>query len=299
MSFSVKSGANHMQVNEEALEDFWNFINRRHKIFLKKWRGDPKPWTDDPILRDWKFCNPFRTNDKQSKLLIDNIIKPHWNDDLSLMLFNIYAFRAFNWWPTYSWLVRGMGRNGWLDRWDSEQAKADLYVWASDMPKLTSGAYMIRGREGMPKYESIVETLTKVWEQSPYIAEHMQKWSLGMKQTQYLLMSQKFWGWGSFTTYQIVLDLTYTKWLENAVDINTWCEFGPGAIRGIREIYPELPKNMMLEAARGLLLDSPKFLQSHVPTLSLQDIEFCLCELQSYERVKRGGRKKERYSGNG
>lgn len=294
------------EFNQEAYDDFWNFINRRHKIFLKKWRGDPKPWTDDVILREWKFCNIFRQYDRQSKWLIDNVIKPHWNDDLGLLLFNLYAFRAFNYNPTYRMLLVGLLERGiqkkpehLIDNWDPQIAKEVLEQNSRSLGRLTSGAYMIRGREGMPKYESIVQTLTSIWEQAPYVAEHLQKWSMGMKQIQDLLMSQKFWGWGSFTTYQIVLDLTYTKWLENASDINTWCEFGPGAVRGIREIYPELPNKMMLEAARGLLLDSPKFLEPHVPKLSLQDIEFCCCELSSYERVKHGGRKKERYPGNG
>ena len=288
-------------VNEEAWMDFWHFINERHKIFLKKTVGRPKPWTDDPILQGWKFCNVFRYNDKQSKLLIDNIIKPHWNDDLSLMLFNIYAFRAFNWWPTYNYLVQGWQstKNGWFESCDPELIKDKLYAHVGEgNAKLTSGAYMIRGREGMPKYESIVQTLTEIWEKKEALSILFSKFtSDSLQATQEFLMNQKFWGWGSFTTYQIVLDLTYTKWLENAVDINTWCEFGPGAIRGIHEIYPELPKNMMLQAARGLLLDSPKFLEGHVPTLNLQDIEFCLCELQKYRRIKAGGKSKAKYNG--
>lgn len=284
-----------MLVNEEAYQDFFYWINERHKIFLKKWRGDHKPWTDDPILRDWKFCNVFRQYDKQSKLLIDNVIKPHWNDDLSLMLFNIYAFRAFNWAPTYANLVKDFGKNGWLEYWSDTVGKDSLQDTLITNGKLTSGAYMIRGREGMPKYESIVQTLTDIWQEKEHVAKQFIDSVFSLEAAQILLYSRGYWGWGPFTTYQIVLDLTYTKWLENAVDINTWCEFGPGAIRGIREIYPELPKNMMLDAIRGLLLDSPKFLEGHVPTLTLQDIEFSLCELQKYRRIKAGGRSKERY----
>lgn len=284
--------------NEEAWIDFWHFINERHMIYLKKTVGRPKPWTEDPILRDWKFCNVFRQYDRQSKLLIDNVIKPHWNDDLGLMLFNIYAFRAFNWWPTFQGICANYGPD-WLTKWEPESVKDVLCTMLTEPnSKLTSGAYMIRGREGMPKYESIVQTLTDVWRIVPDISRYIQEFHIGsMRVIQEILMGQRFWGWGPFTTYQIVLDLTYTKWLENAVDINTWCEFGPGAIRGIREIYPELPKNMMMDAARGLLLDSPKFLEGHVPTLTLQDVEYALCELQKYRRIKAGGKSKEKYPG--
>lgn len=287
-------------IDTQAFNDFFYFINERHKIYLKKTTGRPKPWTDDPILRDWKFCNVFRQYDKQSKLLIDNVIKPHWNDDPALMLFNIYAFRAFNWARTYSCLVEGMGQNNWLNRWEPKEAQMLLWNYNRNQGlKLTSGAYMIRGREGIPKYESIVQTLTTIWETKDEIITKFTN-PITAHTLEALFATcdaRKFWGWGEFTTYQIVLDCTYSPILENPDDINTWCIFGPGAIRGIHEIYPELPKNMMLQAARGLLLDSPKFIEGHVPTLTLQDCEFALCELQKYRRIKAGGRSKERYSG--
>lgn len=290
-----------MQFNQEAFLDFWGFINERHRIFLKKEQGFPKPWTPDPILQKWRFCNVFRNLDTQSRWLIKKVIEPHWEDDPALMIFNIYAFRAFNWWPTYHGITSNWTGNGdaFIYSWNPERILDIIYSMISEGDtKLTSGAYMIRGREGMPKYESIVQTLTEIWEAKDELA--LRLWAVGsnsLEEYQKLLMERKFWGWGAFTTYQIVLDLTYTKWLEHAVDINTWCEFGPGAVKGIREIYPELPKNMILDAARGLLLDSPKFLEPHVPTLTLQDIEFSLCELQKYRRIKNGGRSKQHYAG--
>lgn len=288
-----------MQFNQEAYDTFFYWIQERQKIFLKRWAGKPKPWSEDPIFQQNKFCNVFRRQDKQSQYLINGIINPHWNDNLALLLFNLYAFRAFNWWPTYTYLVGVMGRNGWLDRWDEEEAKSALYALMGEGNcQLTSGAYMIRGMEGKPKQESIPEVLTKVWEQAPYLVEYFQKFDFNtLEQTQELLLSQKFWGWGPFTTYQIVLDMTYTKFLENAVDINEWCEFGPGAAKGIRCIWPDAKKSEMLKLAKQLQRYSVNKLPKDFPSIDINTVEFVLCELSKYLRIKSGGKGKMKYNG--
>lgn len=278
-------------MNQEAFSDFWLWINERHRIYLRKEAGEPKPWSSDPIFQEWKFCNVFRPLDTQSKYLIEEVIKPAWNWDPAILLFNIFAFRAFNWAPTYEAI------GGYQFEWN-ERAVAKLLRLHAEKNKLTSGAYMIRGRQGMSKYRSIAMTLTKVWEYREYMLQQFQDQPIyTLEEAQELFMAMKFWGWGPFTIYQIVLDLTYTKFLQGATDINTWCEFGPGAQRGIKLIYPELKNKEMLEATRGLLLDSPKFLEPHVPTLTLQDIEFSLCELGKYWRIKHGGKSKNKYDG--
>lgn len=278
-------------INQEAFETFWYWINERHKIYIKKEAGEPKPWSDDPIFQTWRFCNVFRQLDTQSKYLIDNIIKPAENWDPAVLLFNIYAFRAFNWYPTYE----AMG--GYQFEWN-ERAVGKLLKAHAEKNKLTSGAYMIRGRQYMAKYNSILQTLTNIWKNSEFLIEHLTKYGRGsLEEYQKILMWMGFWGWGPFTTYQIVLDLTYSPILRGATDINTWCEFGPGAKRGIKLIYPELKNSEMLQATRGLLLDSPKFLEPHVPTMTLQDIEFSLCELGKYMRAKAGGKGKNHYDG--
>lgn len=279
-------------MNEAAYNTFWKFINQRHLIYLKKKAGAPKPWSDDPIFQQWKFCNVFRIYDKQTQLLLEHVIGPHYNDDPAILLFNIFAFRAFNWWPTYE----RMG--GWRTFWDTftEQGVLEHYVKIENQ-KLTSGAYMIRGKEGKPKYVSLPETLEDIWNRKEAIIEEIESTTRSLEFAYDAILDEHFWGWGEFTTYQIVLDLTYTLILYNAEDINTWCAFGPGAKRGIRLIYPDLPESEMLSAARGLLLDSPKFLEDHMPAMTLQDVEFSLCELQKYMRIQAGGKSKERYPG--
>lgn len=285
-----------MAINIQAQNDFWWFVNERHRMYLKKAAGAPKPWTEDPALRDWKYCNVFRSLDTQSRILISEL-NSHSDASIQTKIFNIFVFRAFNWWVTYKEI------GGWFTDWDAETlGKVYTMLEMRQGVKLTSGAYMIRGREGMPKYESIVQTLTDIWNNLESLTEDIREEDT-LENAYNAIMAQDFWGWGPFTAYQVVLDFTYgndpvLKWTLNT-DINSWCEFGPGAKRGLREIWPEikLTRDFMIEGAKHLLLDQVKYREEHVPEMTLQDIEFCLCELSKYRRIKAGGKSKERYAG--
>lgn len=150
-------------INQEAFDTFFYWINERESIRQKREAGLPKPWSEDTIFQEWKFCNVFRQYDKQSRWLLENVIMPEHSlpSDDGLLLFNIYAFRAFNWYETYD-LLRDV-QTGWI-QWNENNAKYILSNLVNSGHKLTSGAYMIRGVQGRPKYESIPEVLTRIWE---------------------------------------------------------------------------------------------------------------------------------------
>lgn len=289
-----------LKINRQNLEIFTYWINERHRIYIKKTAGEPKPWSDDPIFQNYKFDNVFRYLDKQSQWLIQHVIKPHKEDDPAILLFNIFVFRAFNWSPTYAEILTqlynaGFKENAWIDYWEEENIKNVLEPISLDPTRqLTSGAYMIRGYKDKPKWESIPETLTQIWERKNALTEYIQKWHL-LQTTTEAFINQRFWGWGPFTCYQVALDLTYTTILENPRDINTWCEFGPGAIRGLTAIFPDIKKKDYLNAAKWLLKNVVT--EEHVTQLNLQDIEFCLCELQKYLRIKEGMGGVAKYNG--
>jgi hypothetical protein len=285
-----------MPFDEHAYETFWYWIKERFAIHIAKDLGHPKPWSQDPIFQQWKFCNVFRTDDTQTRWLLQ-ILYQHGKESLALTIFNIYAFRAFNWLESYD-LLRN-SQTGWISSWSENAAKTVLAnkVLASADAKLTSGAYMIKGVEGKKKYESIPEVLSRIWQMKYYLAERIQDEPIDtMEGLQELLLAQKFYGWGEFSTYQVVLDLMYTPFF-NDFDPNIWCAFGPGAKRGIRCIWPEAKSNEMLYYATRLFNEQASYRDPSVPAMTLQDIEFSLCELSKYLRIERGGRSKATYAG--
>src|ERR1051325_10786125 len=98
-----------LQTAPESL--FWWWISERHAIYLKRARGDAKPWTTDPILQLYKFTNPFRENDRGTVWLRKAFLGPHRDDALDLLAFNIGWYRMFNWWGTGQTL-------GWQTDWN-------------------------------------------------------------------------------------------------------------------------------------------------------------------------------------
>lgn len=277
------------EINQEAYQTFWYWINERQKVWSRKYNGYPKPWSDDPIFQEWKFCNVFRRLDKQSQFLIERVINPHKADNQADLLFNIFLFRAFNWWDTYKLL-------GWQDNFRYTEALRILTQQRMRQEKLTSGAYMIRGRQGFPKYHSILMTVDKVWSERQTLLEIVQQ-NNSIQTATKTISNGNFWGWSDFTAYQVALDLTYSPIMPKPSDLNEWCAFGPGAARGIRLIFPDLEKSRFLEMAMFLWRAQDRHLETHVPSMTLQDIEFSLCELSKYMRIKNGGKSKEKYDG--
>lgn len=59
---------------DEVYDLYWYFAYERQNIFWKKLDGKKAPWTDDPILQEYKFCNSYRVNDRVSQYLLKNVI---------------------------------------------------------------------------------------------------------------------------------------------------------------------------------------------------------------------------------
>lgn len=67
------------------------FINERNKIWQKKVAGELPPYTDDPILSTYRFCNIFREFDRQT-IEFHTLLNP-LRDDFPLWLLNMFYCR--------------------------------------------------------------------------------------------------------------------------------------------------------------------------------------------------------------
>ena len=82
-------------LNKINLKHFYNWLTERYEIHVKKdIKRLSKPWTNDPVLQKYKFCNVRREHDRESRWLIKNIV----NSGLSYenKLLNIILFRLIN-----------------------------------------------------------------------------------------------------------------------------------------------------------------------------------------------------------
>jgi hypothetical protein len=98
--------------------------------------------------------------------------------------------------------------------------------------------------------------------------------------------------------YEMVTDMRHTPLLNDAKDIMTWANMGPGAQRGLRRLgYPATNQKQGNESMRALLDNWTEKLWAKIPEpytaadyplLEMRDIEHSLCETDKYLRTKNG-----------
>ena len=79
---------------EDPVGAFFDFCRKREEIRIKREKGDPFPWSDDPIFQRGRFLNVFREDDRGSKAIIrfsDGLEK-----DLPLLIQSVFFSRWCN-----------------------------------------------------------------------------------------------------------------------------------------------------------------------------------------------------------
>jgi hypothetical protein len=282
---------------------FWYWVAERHAIFLRRQAGQPKPWTTDPILRDYKFTNPFRENDRGTVWLRENFLIQHYHDDPRLVAGNICWYRMFNWWGTGETL-------GWRTSWDVEAIKIKLHHGADYLGhQVFTGAHIVYSPPGRSKIDAIVDVCADLWTLCQETA-----WSIGVESTslQYVFeLLKTVHCVGNFMAYEMVTDMRHTKLLEKALDIMTWANMGPGAKRGLQRLGMDCRNQEEgCESMRALLRRAPfEYVAqfaipggivdlSEMPQFEMRDIEHSLCEFDKYCRVKFGeGEPRSKFDG--
>jgi hypothetical protein len=270
---------------------FWYWVNERHQIYTRRSAGAPKPWTDDPILRAYKFTNVFRQLDRGTVWLTEHFIAPHRLDDPSLLLANIAWYRAFNWTGTGELL-------GWRKVWQAPLVTRALKRAQAQGKQVFTGAHIVYGGgRGESKVDAVVATCADIWSRRKIITQ-VARFSRSLQVTFNELRQAR--GVGGFIAYEIVSDLRHTYVLCDAYDVNRWANVGPGALRGLRRLDPAMPPKDALQRMRDLLGRSRENTGAHVPQMELRDIEHSLCEFDKYCRVKFGeGRPRSTFDGEG
>jgi len=291
-----------------SLEDqFWAQINERHSIYLKKEAGAPKPWTDDPIMQQYKFTNVFRELDRTTIFVRENIREP-LGDEPELLLFNVALFRQTG---------AAEGWQGIVRRW-SAAGQALKYVEAQEKgTKVFTGAYMVTGMfpgaKGNNKVVSLFKyALQPVWENRRRLAALCDR-ARSMEALTRALGEFMGWKGNRFMAYEVACDLLYTPLLSGAIDQFTWANPGPGAQRGLSRLYGgeinmgrgagSRGRDTCIKEMQGLLKQAPKKLGRHIlkdPSgeVDMRFIENALCEFDKYQRTQLGqGRPRSKYNG--
>lgn len=305
---TIKKWSNTVQLNHNEIKKFFAYANERERIRISKESGAPKPWTKDEILLQHRFCNVFREDDKVTRWFRDNIRQPLRNDPTVLLA--TFAFRFFNL-PSSAEVMLDHGglevfkTENWL-----KNAKSIARGIKKNKQKVT-GAYMTKTPTGLDKTDGCMQVIKWFIEgcvaPPEALAKHLVNNQFTLKQTTEWLSEAPFMG--PFCAYEVVTDLYHTYLLENASDIMTWANPGPGAARGLSRMCGEdktaLKRNraadvtLMQELMHDLLILSRLSSNWLFPRdWDMRTVEHTLCEYDKYERTRQGqGQPRSRYQG--
>jgi hypothetical protein len=295
---------NKMGTIEDRLHAAFDFARERHAIYLRRSRGLPKPWTRDPILSGFRFCNIYRQLDTVSIWINENIIQPY-EDDPNLW-FMLCAARVINWPPSLTAMMDVKGGFGIGGRYDPYIACKALKARKDAGEKVVTGAYLVNS-VASPDDPDLIrgdklafvthKTLGHIWPDRDKLTPRFKR---TLQESVETLMEYK--GYGAFTSYQITVDLSYNKkWLAKAPDINTFNAAGPGTKRGLGRIYTGDKGGIMQEDVRKCILhmhkiggsekywpQTSKDMSKGFAPIELSNVSNLNCEFDKYVRTFNG-----------
>ncbi len=319
---------------ESRVVDFFDFVVHRQLIYYKKEVLREKyPWTTDPILNEYHFCNVFREADRGTRYII-NYFKKYPDISKEKVLYTLVFYRHFNVsglmdhlqehycqhpdkYPRLQELEQGLVPY-LLDeqaRWQFEQLLTD---YKARRGTLYNVAYRVAPHVVNPDYPHRAKhvqftfVLKKLSKQVHAILQRI----LGATEpSESSLPLQSIPSVGAFLAYEIWTDLTYFSWFKWSDD--DYVSIGPGAAGGLQVIFGgnsadhqgqkgvdackqlrDLQKQYLprLSKKYGIQWEEISLPESSTrPWLSLRNIEHALCEFRKYWQRKRGKGRKRYY----
>lgn len=286
------------------VDEFFAVARERYRIKLLRDSGAPPPWTKDPHLAAWRFCQVHREDDKTTQWFRENVRDVlnrtglNADDPLKHHLAILEAALFFR----------------WFNRIETGQAVLDLLLYGWDqtiarerltgVSPVVTGAYIIKAGDGVSKLEGILACIEQA---RPQLPRFLKEWE------QYEPTLQKAWQdlktlnyMGGFMSYEVVSDLRWTPILDKATDILTWCNAGPGCARGLGWLTTgdssffncgAKDQRIMLDLMRQILELSkdPNYWPAEWRQWEMREVEHWNCEYDKYKRAQSGDRLKRRF----
>lgn len=215
---------------------YWHFAAERQKAFTRRVAGETGPWTDDPILQEFKFCNTYRASDRVSQYMIRDVCYHDENCDDADRIFQIIAFRTFSNIATWRSVRGHLGRYPVL-----EDLRSGAFTKALDATKVTNsrlytGAFILCATDAYGqslKHLNHVALFRHMMLDDDFGSQLQECTSLGAVYDAILAYPLM----GAFMAYQTAIDLNYSP-LVNFSE-NDFTQPGPGALRGMKKVFSD------------------------------------------------------------
>ena len=275
-----------MTFTAAAIEIFWAYVHERECIRLRRAAGAPPPWTDDPVLQEWKFTNVRREHDRTTRAFVD-AYRAHAMARPEVALLNCAAYR---WFGTAEFAAAA----GWLTS-DKDLprvvALAAARLAAGDV--VFTGAYKVSNSGyAAPKERVVGANLAALWGAAPGVVEAIEStntWEAGYRR----LSDVRGHGGTGFMAKEVLQD--YLLWRRKPVtDAATFTPVGPGARRGLDRLlgrpvgagWNERQATARVVELLGVVGPNWRKAFPRGGKLTAHDVQFCLCEVDKMLRVR-------------
>lgn len=218
-------------------EFYWRFAAERQRAFMRRVAGDPQPWTEDPILQTYKFCNVYRAADRVSQYMIREVCCHSESCSPEDRLFQIVAFRTFSKIETWRGVRSVLGHYPTLDDLADGSFTEALNEVKAKNGGLYTGAFILCATDAYGqslKHLNHVELFRHM-----FLSDDLGERLLGagsLREVYNLLHGYPLMG--DFMSYQTTIDLNYSDLINYSE--NEFTQAGPGALRGLKKVFESL-----------------------------------------------------------
>lgn len=215
---------------------YWRLATERQRIFHRRISQAPGPWTDDPILEHFKFCNAYRASDRVSQYLIREVIYSPAGaatkaEDafLRVVLFRLFSKEAT--WEALEGATGGVCRATF-----DTAALGSLLDRLRRRQSIYTGAFILCAHNayGQPTKHRNHLALVEDMFRSGGLSSALGK-ARSLEEVYEALLAWPLIG--PFMAYQLAIDLNYTEHLSFSEDDFTVA--GPGAMRGLKKVFSD------------------------------------------------------------
>ena len=273
----------------EVLDAYWHLAAERQLIFHRRVRHVSPPWTDDPVLAQYKFCNAYRASDRVSQYLIREVIyglgHRHMSPEDTLL--RVVLFRLFS--KEATWEALEQATDGIRATTIDITRLGDVLEVLQRSQSIYTSAFILAGQSAFghrAKHRNHLALVAHMFKSDGAGRKLLQAHSL--EDVYRVLINYPMLG--PFMAYQIAIDLNYTQYLDFSE--NDFTMPGPGALRGMRKVYtsytdstPQQLIMRMVEFRKVNGIDGIDFRNLFGRRLHAIDCQGLFCEVDKYSRV--------------
>ena len=272
-------------VASEVLESYWILAAERQRVYNARLAGESPPWTQDPIVAQYRFTNAYRAADRVSQDLIQVVYDgPQAAADI---LLRTLLYRFFNKPETWRALAAQRGEISAYDfNFYSYAGILDALMARGD--RIYSAAYIVPP----PPFGHARKHRNHL-----ALIEHIMSSGLDGKLARARSLQEVFSllasypSLGPFLAYQLTIDLNYSTLID--FDEDDFVVAGPGAISGLMKCFPNSHGVAAPDLIRWMVDTQEEQIEHYGVAfrdlfgrrLKLIDCQNLFCETDKYARI--------------